>query len=131
MEKLRELIFFAIFLPFSVKKLRKCGRGDNMNKIKSFENIYHVFPLPCWKKTRIGEKIAAGGKNESCAEYTPLHFRQKMVSGFKYRVNSMKHRNGFAPNFIHSLDSSHMMLTSLYLWRLGINFASGRFNSRL
>jgi len=40
------------------------------------------------------------------------------------RVNSMKHRNGFAPNFIHSLDSSHMMLTSLYLWRLGINFAS-------
>jgi DNA-directed RNA polymerase len=39
-------------------------------------------------------------------------------------LNGMKHRNGFAPNFIHSLDSSHMMLTSLYLWRLGINFAS-------
>jgi len=39
-------------------------------------------------------------------------------------VNTLKHRNGFAPNFIHSLDASHMFLTSLHLWRLGINFAS-------
>ena len=40
-------------------------------------------------------------------------------------VNKMKHRNGFPPNFIHSLDASHMMLTALHLWRLGIAFAAG------
>merc|ERR1719233_2184015 len=42
----------------------------------------------------------------------------------KIIINTVKHRNGFAPNFIHSLDASHMILTSLHLWRLGINFAS-------
>ena len=40
------------------------------------------------------------------------------------KPNIMKQRNGFPPNFIHSLDSSHMMLTSLYLWNLGITYAS-------
>lgn len=37
---------------------------------------------------------------------------------------TMKHRNAFPPNFIHSLDSSHMMLTALYSQRSGITFAS-------
>ena len=41
-------------------------------------------------------------------------------------VSSIKNRNGFPPNFIHSLDSSHMMLTSLFLWPRGITFASVR-----
>ncbi len=36
----------------------------------------------------------------------------------------MKQRNGFPPNFVHSLDSSHMMLTSLHMWNLGLTFAS-------
>jgi len=40
------------------------------------------------------------------------------------KVNKMKHRNGFPPNFIHSLDSSHMMLTAAHLWSKGITFAS-------
>lgn len=40
------------------------------------------------------------------------------------KVNTMKNKNGFAPNFIHSLDSSHMMLTSLNLWSQGVTFAS-------
>ncbi|QQP56671.1 DNA-directed RNA polymerase [Caligus rogercresseyi] len=39
-------------------------------------------------------------------------------------VNSTKQRNGFPPNYIHSLDSSHMMLTSLHLWNRGVTFAS-------
>ena len=42
----------------------------------------------------------------------------------KVKVSSIKNRNGFPPNFIHSLDSSHMMLTSLFLWPRGITFAS-------
>ena len=36
----------------------------------------------------------------------------------------MKQRNGFPPNFVHSLDSTHMMLTSLYLWTRGCTFSS-------
>ena len=35
------------------------------------------------------------------------------------KPNTMRQRNGFPPNFVHSLDSSHMMLTSLYLWSQG------------
>ncbi|XP_012275000.1 DNA-directed RNA polymerase, mitochondrial [Orussus abietinus] len=38
--------------------------------------------------------------------------------------NTMKQRNAFAPNFIHSLDSTHMMLTSLYCENADVTFAS-------
>jgi len=40
------------------------------------------------------------------------------------RPNVMKQKNAFPPNFIHSLDSSHMMLTSLFCQRSGITFVS-------
>ena len=40
------------------------------------------------------------------------------------KPNTMKQRNAFPPNFIHSLDSSHMMLTSLFCQRKSITFAS-------
>ncbi|XP_071545761.1 DNA-directed RNA polymerase, mitochondrial [Panulirus ornatus] len=40
------------------------------------------------------------------------------------RPNVMKQKNAFPPNFIHSLDSSHMMLTSLYCQQAGITFIS-------
>lgn len=36
----------------------------------------------------------------------------------------MKQKNAFPPNFIHSLDSSHMMLTALHCQKAGITFAS-------
>lgn len=36
----------------------------------------------------------------------------------------MKQKNALPPNFIHSLDSTHMMLTSLYCHHAGITFAS-------
>lgn len=45
-------------------------------------------------------------------------------SGSRIVPNVMKQRNGFPPNFVHSLDSTHMMLTSLYLWNSGITFAA-------
>nr|XP_042895420.1 DNA-directed RNA polymerase, mitochondrial-like isoform X2 [Parasteatoda tepidariorum] len=38
--------------------------------------------------------------------------------------NIRKQKNAFAPNFIHSLDSTHMMLTSLFCQRKGITFVS-------
>lgn len=40
------------------------------------------------------------------------------------RPNVMKQKNAFPPNFIHSLDSTHMMLTSLHSQRAGITFVS-------
>ncbi|XP_060037415.1 DNA-directed RNA polymerase, mitochondrial [Erinaceus europaeus] len=40
------------------------------------------------------------------------------------KPNTMKQKNGFPPNFIHSLDSSHMMLTALHCYRKGLNFVS-------
>ncbi|EFO18076.2 DNA-dependent RNA polymerase [Loa loa] len=42
-----------------------------------------------------------------------------------YRLpKSIKQVNAFPPNFVHSLDSTHMMLTALYCRRLGITFAA-------
>ncbi|XP_020649818.3 DNA-directed RNA polymerase, mitochondrial [Pogona vitticeps] len=40
------------------------------------------------------------------------------------KPNTMKQKNAFPPNFIHSLDSTHMMLTALHCHRLGLTFAS-------
>ncbi|XP_022336971.2 DNA-directed RNA polymerase, mitochondrial-like [Crassostrea virginica] len=42
----------------------------------------------------------------------------------KLKVDSKKQRNGFPPNYIHSIDASHMMLTSLEMNRAGLTFAS-------
>lgn len=36
----------------------------------------------------------------------------------------MKQKNAFPPNFVHSLDSTHMMLTSLYCEQANVTFAS-------
>ncbi|KAF5291408.1 hypothetical protein FQR65_LT01718 [Abscondita terminalis] len=50
--------------------------------------------------------------------YQPFHMD-------KYeKPNVLKQKNAFPPNFIHSLDSSHMMLTSLWCERAGIVFVS-------
>ncbi|XP_064077870.1 DNA-directed RNA polymerase, mitochondrial-like [Macrobrachium nipponense] len=38
--------------------------------------------------------------------------------------NTMKQKNAFPPNFIHSLDSSHMMLTSIYSQKADFSFIS-------
>ncbi|KAL0275039.1 UNVERIFIED_CONTAM: hypothetical protein PYX00_003026 [Menopon gallinae] len=48
------------------------------------------------------------------------------VKGFKGTVDPdpRKQANAFPPNFIHSLDSSHMMLTALNCERAGITFAA-------
>jgi DNA-directed RNA polymerase len=39
-------------------------------------------------------------------------------------VNSMKQSSAFPPNFVHSLDASHMMLTSLSCHQSGLTFAA-------
>ncbi|KAL1494494.1 hypothetical protein ABEB36_010085 [Hypothenemus hampei] len=59
------------------------------------------------------------------------HKKTSMPSGYEgfcldqfEKPNVMKQKNAFPPNFVHSLDSSHMMLTSLHSARSGITFVS-------
>lgn len=40
------------------------------------------------------------------------------------RPDTRKQRAAFPPNFVHALDSTHMMLTALQCERIGVNFAS-------
>lgn len=47
-----------------------------------------------------------------------------MILFYFSRPNVMKQKNAFPPNFIHSLVSSHMMLTSLHCERAGITYVS-------
>ncbi|XP_018344252.1 PREDICTED: DNA-directed RNA polymerase, mitochondrial isoform X2 [Trachymyrmex septentrionalis] len=54
------------------------------------------------------------------------YFKHKS-SNLKFKIkklDTVKQKNAFAPNFVHSLDSSHMMLTSLYCEQAGITFMS-------
>ena len=43
---------------------------------------------------------------------------------FSRKPNAMKQKNAYPPNFIHSLDSVHMMLTALHCLHAGITFVS-------
>ncbi|XP_022226016.2 DNA-directed RNA polymerase, mitochondrial [Drosophila obscura] len=55
---------------------------------------------------------------------TGLRVNAHMAMDMYERPNILKQKNAFPPNFIHSLDSSHMMLTSLHCERQGITFVS-------
>lgn len=39
-------------------------------------------------------------------------------------ISVRKQKTAFPPNFVHSLDASHMMMTSLKMKKLGLNFAA-------
>lgn len=39
-------------------------------------------------------------------------------------VSSRKQKSAFPPNFVHSMDATHMMMTALKMKKLGLNFAS-------
>uniref|UniRef100_A0A0K8SQM1 DNA-directed RNA polymerase n=1 Tax=Lygus hesperus TaxID=30085 RepID=A0A0K8SQM1_LYGHE len=59
------------------------------------------------------------GRNNKVGNY----YENRKMDMFE-KPNVMKQKNAFPPNFIHSLDSSHMMLTSLHTERAGITFVS-------
>ncbi|XP_054160860.1 DNA-directed RNA polymerase, mitochondrial-like [Oppia nitens] len=67
-------------------------------------------------KTKFGETFLGIG-NETTLKYLSR-------SDAFQKPNSLKQKNAFPPNFIHSLDSSHMMLTAMQCHRNGITFAS-------
>ncbi|XP_053906418.1 DNA-directed RNA polymerase, mitochondrial [Cuculus canorus] len=45
-------------------------------------------------------------------------------SNSSQKPDTVKQKNAFPPNFIHSLDSTHMMLTALHCLRQGLTFVS-------
>ncbi|XP_023314226.1 DNA-directed RNA polymerase, mitochondrial [Trichogramma pretiosum] len=60
-------------------------------------------------------KIHRVTKKNVCPSFSPDIYR---------KPNAVKQKNAFAPNFVHSLDSSHMMLTSIYTEHAGITYVS-------
>ncbi|XP_062251942.1 DNA-directed RNA polymerase, mitochondrial [Platichthys flesus] len=52
------------------------------------------------------------------------HINLKINHDIKERPDTVKQKNAFPPNFIHSLDSTHMMLTSLHCYSAGLTFVS-------
>ncbi|NXK96431.1 RPOM protein, partial [Formicarius rufipectus] len=46
------------------------------------------------------------------------------TSNSSQKPDTVKQKNAFPPNFIHSLDSTHMMLTALHCLRQGLTFVS-------
>ncbi|XP_028178400.1 DNA-directed RNA polymerase, mitochondrial [Ostrinia furnacalis] len=84
-------------------------------------------------------KLISGVCGESVEWVTPLglpvvqpYYRRAPPSAAQYRAPldrqqrpcTMKQRNAFPPNFIHSLDSSHMMLTGLRCQARALAFVS-------
>ena len=55
---------------------------------------------------------------------TPLQLIKIRVPAREMLPNLVKQKGGFPPNFIHSLDSCHMMLTALYCQKNGLTFTS-------
>jgi DNA-directed RNA polymerase len=55
---------------------------------------------------------------------TPLQVFNIVETEGKYPVNAKKQSTAFPPNFIHSLDATHMMLSALACHSQGIEFAA-------
>ncbi|CAG9564536.1 unnamed protein product [Danaus chrysippus] len=76
-------------------------------------------------------KMISGVCGESVEWVTPLglpvlqpYYRRPPAQDTQQRPCTMKQRNAFPPNFIHSLDGSHMMLTALRCGARGLTFVS-------
>ncbi|XP_061635358.1 DNA-directed RNA polymerase, mitochondrial isoform X2 [Phyllopteryx taeniolatus] len=56
---------------------------------------------------------------------SPIQYLNLQIShDTKQRPDTVKQKNAFPPNFIHSLDSTHMMLTALHCQSFGLTFVS-------
>lgn len=109
---------------------------------KTFESLGEMFAstkeIQDWLTNCARQIASIGGQNVEWI--TPLGLpvvqpynhdrsaRKSVTSSVKMdlfsKPNVVKQKNAFPPNFIHSLDSSHMMLTSLHCERAGFTFMS-------
>uniref|UniRef100_A0A182W7N9 DNA-directed RNA polymerase n=1 Tax=Anopheles minimus TaxID=112268 RepID=A0A182W7N9_9DIPT len=82
------------------------------------QNVEWVTPLglPVVQPYNRADRPVASSKSFQLPEHFAMDSYEK--------PNIMKQKNAFPPNFVHSLDSSHMMLTSLYCERAGLTFIS-------
>uniref|UniRef100_A0A182MFM0 DNA-directed RNA polymerase n=1 Tax=Anopheles culicifacies TaxID=139723 RepID=A0A182MFM0_9DIPT len=82
------------------------------------QNVEWVTPLglPVVQPYNRADRPVASSKSVQLPEHFAMDSYEK--------PNIMKQKNAFPPNFVHSLDSSHMMLTSLYCERAGLTFIS-------
>ncbi|XP_034387343.1 DNA-directed RNA polymerase, mitochondrial isoform X2 [Cyclopterus lumpus] len=55
---------------------------------------------------------------------TMQHINLQISHDARERPDTVKQKNAFPPNFIHSLDSTHMMLTALHCYSAGLTFVS-------
>lgn len=109
---------------------------------KTFESLSEKFKaareIQNWL-TKSAQYISSKSRSQHVEWTTPLglpviqpYIHEKLSSNAKVgmilpklsSVNTIKQRNAFSPNFIHSLDACHMMLTSLHCERAGITFVS-------
>ncbi|KAJ0174512.1 hypothetical protein K1T71_009620 [Dendrolimus kikuchii] len=108
---------------------------------KTFDSLQEMFTSTKQIQDWFTEcaKLISGVCGESVEWVTPLglpvvqpYYRRMGASSAQYRAAidqnqrpcTMKQRNAFPPNFIHSLDSSHMMLTGLHCAATGVTFVS-------
>lgn len=63
-------------------------------------------------------------KRNQVLKSTMQHINLQISHDTKERPDTVKQKNAFPPNFIHSLDSTHMMLTSLHCHSAGLTFVS-------
>lgn len=63
-------------------------------------------------------------RNDKWTTPNAIRMSEKITMDLHSKPNVMKQKNAFPPNFIHSLDSTHMMLTSLHCERAGLTFVS-------
>ncbi|XP_072294231.1 DNA-directed RNA polymerase, mitochondrial [Eucyclogobius newberryi] len=63
-------------------------------------------------------------KRNQVLKSTMQHINLQISYDTKERPDTVKQKNAFPPNFIHSLDSTHMMLTSLHSHSAGLTFVS-------
>lgn len=63
-------------------------------------------------------------KRNQVLKSTMQHINLQISHDTKERPDTVKQKNAFPPNFIHSLDSTHMMLTSLHCHGAGLTFVS-------
>lgn len=75
--------------------------------------FYVVQPYTMPNSKTVARSLTTGISTDSVFYSDPLS-----------RLNTSKQKSAFPPNYIHSLDSSHMMLTSLNCQRKGITFVS-------
>ena len=64
-------------------------------------------------------------REENISNYIETTSKIKNFSHFEdTKIHVMKQKTAFPPNFVHSMDSTHMMLTALRMKEKGLNFAS-------